>query len=179
MSTNHHPILKFSIIACLGLRIGPETVRFVIRVTLGPPRSEPNDCRHWDMLSSGLASDIASSHAVGLYSPSPTTQACLARLLPILVTSRKAPKPSKRQKRGEIIMIIEPIKMAHASRNRTIGRQLLLSFIALVLHSRFPPAKHTRRSLGRLRRTSHFSSMRGTPNFRRASTSSTCSTTPI
>src|SRR5882762_5618905 len=47
------------------------------------------------MLSSGLASHIASSHVAGLYFPSLTTQTCLARLLPIPVTSRKAPKPFK------------------------------------------------------------------------------------
>src|SRR6267378_4068060 len=102
------------------------------------------------MLSSGLASHIASSHVAGLYFPSLTTQTCLARLLPIPVTSRKAPKPSRRQKRGESTMFTESIEMAHASRNGAIGRQLLLSFIALFFALTIYPSKAHAQIIGEI-----------------------------
>jgi hypothetical protein len=38
-------------------------------------------------------------------------------------------------------MITEPVEWAHASRNRTMGRHLLLSFIALVFTLTFSPTK--------------------------------------
>jgi hypothetical protein len=47
----------------------------------------------------------------------------------------------KRQKKGGIIMTTEPVEMAHTSRNRTMERHLLLSFIALVFTITFSPSK--------------------------------------
>jgi hypothetical protein len=74
----------------------------------------------------------------------------LARLLPNPVTSRKAPKPFKRQKRGETIMFTEPIEMAHASRKGAIGRQSLLSFIALVFVLTIYPSKAHAQIIGEI-----------------------------
>ena len=47
-------------------------------------------------------------------------------------------------------MITEPAVMAHASRNRTIGRQLLLSSIALVFTLTFSPSKAHAQIIGEI-----------------------------
>src|SRR5467141_3085613 len=117
------------------------------------------------MLSSGLASHIASSHVAGLYFPSLTTQTCLARLLPIPVTSLEAPKPSRRQKRGEIIMFTESIEMAHASHNGTRGHQLLLSFIAFFFALTIYPSKAHAQIIGDLEANIPFQFHAGNAKF--------------
>ena len=47
-------------------------------------------------------------------------------------------------------MITEPVEMAHASRNRTMGRHLLLSFIALVFTLTFSPSKAHAQIIGEI-----------------------------
>jgi len=47
-------------------------------------------------------------------------------------------------------MITEAVEMAHASRNRTMGRQLVLSFIALVFTLTFSPSKAHAQIIGEI-----------------------------
>jgi hypothetical protein len=47
-------------------------------------------------------------------------------------------------------MITEPVEMAHTNRNRTIGRHLLLSFIALVFTLTFSPSKAHAQIIGEI-----------------------------
>jgi hypothetical protein len=47
-------------------------------------------------------------------------------------------------------MITEPVEMAHGSRNRTMGRHLLLSFIALVFTLTFSPSKAHAQIIGEI-----------------------------
>jgi len=102
------------------------------------------------MLSSALASDIASSHVVGLYFPSLTTKNMFGTLIAYSRYVAQGTKPSMRQKRVEIIMFTEPAVMAHTSRNGAIGRQLLLSFIALFFALTIYPSKAHAQIIGEL-----------------------------
>ena len=47
-------------------------------------------------------------------------------------------------------MITEAVEMAHASRNRSMGRQLVLSFIALVFTLTFSPSKAHAQIIGEI-----------------------------
>jgi len=47
-------------------------------------------------------------------------------------------------------MITEAVEMAHTSRNRTMGRQLVLSFIALVFTLTFSPSKAHAQIIGEI-----------------------------
>ena len=76
-------------------------------------------------------------------------------------------------------MFTEPIEMAQASYTWKRGRQLLLSFIALSFALTIHPTKAHAQIIGELEANIPFQFHQGTPNFRRASMSSTRSTTPI
>jgi hypothetical protein len=71
-------------------------------------------------------------------------------LLAYSITSRRAHKPAKRQKRGETIMVKEPISIAHTARNVTLRRELMLSFIALVFALTIFPGKAHAQVIGNL-----------------------------
>jgi hypothetical protein len=62
-------------------------------------------------------------------------------------------------------MFTERIKMAHASDNRTIGRQMLLSFIALVFTLTFSPSKAHAQIIGELEANIPFQFHAGTAKF--------------
>ena len=62
-------------------------------------------------------------------------------------------------------MFTERIKMAHASDNRTIGRQMLLSFIALVFTLTFSPSKAHAQIIGELEANIPFQFHAGNAKF--------------
>jgi len=76
-------------------------------------------------------------------------------------------------------MFVETMDVAYTSRRRTKGHQLVSLIIALVFALTIYPSKAHAQIVGDLEVNIHSSFTRETPSFRQASTSFTCSTTPI